>query len=147
MSECEANKGLVVQALRSYGSVESTDLAKCIEDGKVHIGGCIPINERVNEVLETILRKETSHVINHEVARIVFEKMEFAIKAGRKASKRYEICTREFNTDLQMAVTDIHTFASHKGPSLVEIAEMKVQQARQRLEWAESDLSRKRNRR
>ena len=122
-------------------------LYKCIQDGKVHIGGCIPINERVNETLEKILRNETSHEINHATARKTFEKMEFAIKAGRKASKRYTICSQEFNEELRMALTDMRYEARNMGPDPVELASAKVQKLEQQLSWAVNDLERKRSRR
>lgn len=150
MSECEdteENKQLIISCLQTNGNARAHILALCIANGKVHIGGCIPINERVNETLEKILRNETSNVINHATARKTFEKMEFAIKAGRKASRRYEICSREFNQELHMALTDMHYTAKNMGPDPVELAEMKVKQAEQRLEWAVNDLERKRSRR
>jgi hypothetical protein len=150
------NKALILEIINDaigheYIGREHIDkvkqLYKCIQDGKVHIGGCIPINERVNETLEKILRNEISHEINHATARKTFEKMEFAIKAGRKASRRYTICSQEFNAELHMALTDMHYTAKNMGPDLVELAEMKVKQAEQRLEWAVNDLERKRSRR
>ena len=102
MSECEANKDLVVVALKTYGSTDTRKLAECIESGKVHIGGCIPINEQVNVALQQIVCE--NRATDGPEARKLYKQMTIAIKAGEKALRRYEVCNREFHDELRDAV-------------------------------------------
>jgi hypothetical protein len=146
MSECDANKDLVVVALKAYGSRDTKNLAECIESGRVHIGGCIPINERVNETLLKILGTLPSVSVEPSDVRKMYKKMTVAIKAGDLASKRYERCSREFNQDLEYAVKDINAETPiHRRPAeddrlVDEIHRLKETLSRkeQRLDWIQS---------
>lgn len=145
MTDCEANKDLVVVALKAYGSTDTRTLAECIESGKVHIGGCIPINEKVNVALQQIVCE--NRATDGPEARKLYKQMTVAIKAGEKASRRYEVCTREFNQELHNATSGVvgsHLMKQGEDDRLVdEIHRLKdkIHEKEQRLDWIQSRRS------
>lgn len=99
------NKQLIIDCLLSTKSDKAHQLAKCIQGGKVTVGGCIPIDEQVNQTLEVLAGKMVDYKLTTGPAvRVMVKRFNTAINAGRLAHQRYELCNREFHEDLRYAV-------------------------------------------
>lgn len=129
--DMKSNKELILTALKSLGYNDSDALAECIKNGRVHIGGCIPINEQVNEVLCKILNGLRGQMTAPE-AREIYDRLHLAIKAGMKAKVRYNRCSSDLHGELYQAEHGIPN-QSYKQSKLEKIT-CEIRSAEQKLE-------------
>lgn len=129
--DMKSNKELILTALKSLGYNDSDALAECIKNGRVHIGGCIPINEQVNEVLCKVLNGLRGQVTASE-ARNIYDRLHLAIKAGQKAKIRYRRCSEDLYRELYQAENGIPDQTLKQG---------KLEKVRMEIKVAEDKLN------